>query len=75
MLERYERWRRFDAVTSTLAYDALNRMFSTEGTLKRSLREFGLGLVDRLPFAKGLLVREAAGLTGTLPKMLTGVMP
>lgn len=75
VLERYERWRRFDAVTSTLAYDALNRTFSTEGTLKRSLREFGLGLVDRLPFAKDLLVREAAGLTGTLPKMLTGVMP
>lgn len=74
-IERYERWRRFDAVSAALAFEALNRLFSSDLVLLRSLREFGLGLVDRLPFMKGLLVREAAGMTGALPKLLTGVMP
>ena len=36
------------------------------------LRQFGLGPVDRLPPLKSLMMREAAGLTGTLPKLLQG---
>ena len=29
-LERYERWRRFDSVTSAAAFDALNGLFSND---------------------------------------------
>ena len=36
------------------------------------LRQFGLGLVDRLPPLKSLMMREAASLTGTLPKTTAG---
>lgn len=71
-LERYQSWRRFDSVTSSAAYDGLNRIFANNNTLLRSLREASLGLVDRLPFAKSLLVREAAGLTGDVPRLLKG---
>jgi len=71
-LERYERWRRFDATLSASAFDALNRLFSSDGTLLRSTRELGLGIVDRLPVLKRTLVGEAAGLTGELPRLLTG---
>jgi 2-octaprenyl-6-methoxyphenol hydroxylase len=35
-------------------------------------RQFGLGLVDRLPGLKRLFMDEAAGLTGELPKLLRG---
>jgi 2-octaprenyl-6-methoxyphenol hydroxylase len=35
----------------------------------RALRDFGLGLVDRVPAVKQRLVAEAAGLTGDLPRL------
>ncbi len=71
-LRQYERWRRFDSVTSTFAFDGLNRLFSNDWTLVRAARDFGLGVVDRLPFVKRLLVSEAAGVTGDLPRLLKG---
>ena len=73
ILERYERWRRFDAVPSAAAFAGLNRLFSSDFALLRSAREFGLGVVDRLPGLKRRLVTEAAGLNGTVPKMLRGM--
>jgi 2-octaprenyl-6-methoxyphenol hydroxylase len=72
VLERYERWRRFDSATSAASGAALNLLFSNENTPTRMIRHFGLGLVDRLPPLKSMLMREAAGLTGTLPKLLQG---
>lgn len=71
-LERYERWRRFDTTTSAASFDALNRMFSTDGPLRRAAREFGLGAINRLPALKQRLVSEAAGLTGDLPRLMRG---
>jgi 2-octaprenyl-6-methoxyphenol hydroxylase len=72
MLERYQSWRRFDSAVSAAAFDGLNRLFSNDWTLMRSAREFGLGLVDRLPGVKELLVAEAAGMTGEIPRLLRG---
>lgn len=71
-LERYERWRRFDSTMSMTAFDGLNRLFSNDITLLRSLRESGLSLIDRLPLAKTAFVKEAAGLTGNPPRLLQG---
>lgn len=74
-LERYERWRRFDSATSAATFDGLNRLFSSDWTLLRSARELGLTVVDRMPGLKRLLVREAAGLSGEVPKLLKGELP
>ncbi|MEQ1714127.1 MAG: ubiquinone biosynthesis protein UbiH, partial [Hyphomicrobium sp.] len=71
-LTRYERWRRFDSMLSAATFDGLNRLFSNDWTLVRAARDIGLGLVDRMPALKRLLVQEAAGLTGELPKLLRG---
>ena len=71
-LERYERWRRLDAAVSAATFDALNRLFSNDSTLLRSARDFGLGLVERMPALKQLFVTEAAGLAGEVPKLLRG---
>ena len=73
-LARYQRWRRFDSVFSTAAFDGLNRLFSNDNALLRSFREAGLGIIDRIPAAKSLLVKEAAGLTGDVPRLLRGEM-
>lgn len=72
VLERYQRWRRFDAAQLAFATDALNRLFSNDRDVLRLLRDTGLGLVDRLPALKSLFVREAAGDTGTLPRLMRG---
>jgi 2-octaprenyl-6-methoxyphenol hydroxylase len=71
-LERYERWRRFDSAFSAAVMDGLNRLFSNDNAPLRSLRDLGLGLVDRAPALKRFLVSEAAGATGTLPRLLKG---
>jgi 2-octaprenyl-6-methoxyphenol hydroxylase len=71
-LERYERWRRFDAAMSTAAFDGLNVLFSNDSTLLRAARDVGLGLVDRSPMLKQLFVAEAAGITGDVPRLLRG---
>jgi 2-octaprenyl-6-methoxyphenol hydroxylase len=71
-LERYERWRRFDSAFSAAVMDGLNRLFSNDSVPLRTLRDLGLGLVDRAPGVKRFLVREAAGGTGTVPSLLTG---
>ena len=72
VLERYQRWRRFDTMAMGVATDGLNRLFSNRSDVLRVARDVGLGLVDRLPVLKHFFIREAAGLVGEVPKLLKG---
>jgi len=72
VLERYQRWRRFDTMAMSVATDGLNRLFSNNSDVLRLVRDVGLGVVDRLPGMKRFFIREAAGLTGDVPKLLKG---
>jgi 2-octaprenyl-6-methoxyphenol hydroxylase len=72
VLDRYQRWRRFDTMAMAMATDGLNRLFSNRSDVLRLARDVGLGLVDRWPALKGLFMREAAGLVGDVPKLLRG---
>jgi 2-octaprenyl-6-methoxyphenol hydroxylase len=72
LLERYERWRRFDSAFSATVMDGLNRLFSNDNAPLRALRDLGLGVVDNVPWLKGALVRVAAGLSGNVPRLLRG---
>jgi 2-octaprenyl-6-methoxyphenol hydroxylase len=72
VLERYQRWRRFDTMAMGVATDGLNRLFSNRSDVLRFARDVGLGLVDRVPNLKRLFIREAAGLVGEVPKLLRG---
>src|SRR6476646_7746112 len=49
VLDRYQRWRRFDTMAMGLATNSLNFLFSNESTLLRTVRDIGRGLVDRAP--------------------------
>lgn len=71
-LAEYQRWRRFDAALLAAATDGLNRLFSNDNPALRLGRDLGLGLVNRLPALRRGLIREAAGLTGALPRLLQG---
>lgn len=72
VLERYQRWRRFDTMTMGIATDGLNRLFSNHSDALRLVRDVGLGLVERMPMLKRMFIREAAGFTGDVPKLLKG---
>jgi 2-octaprenyl-6-methoxyphenol hydroxylase len=72
VLDRYQRWRRFDTMAMGIATDGLNRLFSNHSAVLRLARDVGLGLVDRLPALKHFFIREAAGLVGEVPKLLRG---
>ena len=70
MLERYARWRRFDTAGLAMATDGLNRLFSNDSRFLRVTRDLGLGLVNRIPPLRRAFIREAAGLTGDLPRLM-----
>ncbi|HEY6382976.1 MAG TPA: 2-octaprenyl-6-methoxyphenyl hydroxylase, partial [Pseudolabrys sp.] len=72
VLERYQRWRRFDTMMMGVATDGLNRLFSNQSDALRLVRDIGLGLVERMPALKRMFIREAAGFTGEVPKLLRG---
>jgi 2-octaprenyl-6-methoxyphenol hydroxylase len=72
VLERYQRWRRFDTMAMGFATNSLNVLFSNRSTLLRTVRDIGLGVVDRVPPLKDLFIRQAAGLAGEVPRLLKG---
>ena len=72
VLQRYERWRRFDAATLAVVTDGVNRLFSNDNPLLRLGRDLGLAAVNGWPGLRRGLMREAAGVTGDLPKLLRG---
>ena len=72
VLERYQQWRRFDTASLALATDAFNRLFSNDNSFLRLVRDLGLGLTNSLPRVRRGFIREAAGLTGDLPRLAQG---
>ena len=72
VLERYQRWRRFDTVLMGMTTDGLNRLFSNGSDPLRAVRDLGLGLVNRMPRLKDFFIRQAAGLSGEVPRLLKG---
>jgi 2-octaprenyl-6-methoxyphenol hydroxylase len=72
VLARYERWRRFDTAMMAGATDGLNRLFSNRSDVLRVVRDVGLGVAERMPGLKRYFSREAAGLTGEVPRLMRG---
>ena len=71
-LEEYQRWRRFDATVLALGMDTVNRVFSTGNPILRLGRDLGMRAVGAFPGLRRGFIRQAAGLTGELPRLLTG---
>ena len=70
VLKAYERARRFDTLAMAAATDGLNRLFSNDTLPLRLARDFGLGLVDKLPGLKGFFIREAAQQRQSVPRLM-----
>ena len=72
LLQRYERWRRFDSFTLAAATDALTRLFSNDIAPVRALRDLGMGIIDRIGPARRFFMRHAGGDIGKLPRLMRG---
>jgi len=72
VLERYQRWRRFDTALMAMVTDVMNRLFSNDVAAVRAARDLGLGIVDRLPPLKDAMIARAAGLERSGPRLLRG---
>ncbi|MGR3815639.1 MAG: FAD-dependent monooxygenase [Cognatishimia activa] len=70
VLERYQQWRRFDTSTLVAATDLTNKLFSNDNPLLRMGRDIGMGVVNAIPGLRRTFIREAAGLTGDLPRLM-----
>jgi 2-octaprenyl-6-methoxyphenol hydroxylase len=72
VLERYERWRRFDTMALLAVTDGLVRLFSNDVAPVRLARDIGLGIVQQLPGLKRFFMRHAMGVVGDLPRLVRG---
>jgi 2-octaprenyl-6-methoxyphenol hydroxylase len=72
VLARYQQWRGFDTMTLAIGTDAINKLFSNDNPLARIARDIGMGAVQAMPALRRRFIREAAGLTGDLPRLMTG---
>jgi 2-octaprenyl-6-methoxyphenol hydroxylase len=73
MLETYMRMRRFDTMMTSVGLDGMNFLFANDNPLLKLTRDTGLKLINRLPVIKDLLMAEAAGATGTPPRLMRGL--
>jgi 2-octaprenyl-6-methoxyphenol hydroxylase len=73
VLDRYQRWRRFDTALMAMVTDGMNRLFSNDVAPVRALRDLGLSVVERLPPVKDALIAQAAGVSRSGPRLLQGL--
>lgn len=72
VLERYQRWRRFDTMLMLGLTDGLDRLFSNDVELLKHVRRLGLAGVHQLGHTKRFFMRHAMGLVGDLPRLMQG---
>jgi len=72
VLERYQRWRRFDTLVLGVVTDGLNRLFSNDSAPLRLARDLGLAAVNRAKPLKRLFMKHAMGMVGELPRLIRG---
>jgi 2-octaprenyl-6-methoxyphenol hydroxylase len=70
VLERYQRWRRFDSASLAFGTDAVNRLFSNDHPPVRLLRGAGLAAVNRVGALRRFFMRQAGGDLGRLPALM-----
>ena len=73
VLERYQQWRMFDMVALAAATDGFNLLYSNANEFLRIARATGMVALSGMPWLKRTIIREAAGLTGTPPKLMRGL--
>ena len=74
-LRSYQATRRLDNLSLVAATDGLNRIFSNNNKIIRSIRSNGLDVINRIDPLKKLFMELAMGEVGGLPILLKGKLP
>jgi len=72
VLEKYQRWRRFDNDLMLGVTDALVKLFSNDAEPIKLARDFGMAAVHQFPDLKRFFMRHAMGTVGELPRLMRG---
>jgi 2-octaprenyl-6-methoxyphenol hydroxylase len=72
LLEKYQKWRRFDSSVMLAMTDGLNRLFSNDIRPIKLVRDLGLAAINKLDPVKRVFMQHAMGSTGNLPRLLKG---
>lgn len=72
LLETYQALRRPAAAAMGYAMEGMNRLFSNDSGPLRLMRDFGAGLVNRMPGLKQRLMKAASGQTDLSPRLFRG---
>jgi 2-octaprenyl-6-methoxyphenol hydroxylase len=72
ILERYQRWRRFDNVSMALGMEFFDKLFSNDVAPLAAARRVGLAAVNAVGPARRFFMKYAGGAAGDLPKLLRG---
>jgi 2-octaprenyl-6-methoxyphenol hydroxylase len=70
VLERYQRWRRFDSAMLAFGTDALNRLYSNDFGPLRLARDLGMGAVNAVAPLRTFFMRQAGADLGRLPALM-----
>ena len=74
-LRSYQAARRFDNFSLVAATDGLNRLFTNNNKIVRSIRNSGLDAINTMNPLKNLFMGLAMGEVGSLPLLLRGKLP
>ncbi|MEO1788025.1 MAG: FAD-dependent monooxygenase, partial [Pseudomonadota bacterium] len=69
-LERYRRWRRFDATMTALGMDMIDRVFSNDNPVLKGVRSVALMAAERMGAIRGPLTRQASADQASLPRLM-----
>ncbi len=69
-LERYEKWRRFDATAAAMFMDGIDRAFTNDSNFLKPLRGLALTLAQRVAPLRQALARQASADQEHLPSLM-----
>lgn len=69
-LQRYQEWRRFDAATTAMFMDGIDRVFSNDNALLKPLRGLALIAAGRIGPVRRAMARQASADQSNLPSLM-----
>ncbi|MDX1292805.1 MAG: FAD-dependent monooxygenase [Hyphomonas sp.] len=69
-LERYEKWRRFDATAAAMFMDGIDRAFTNDSALLKPLRGLALTAAQRIAPLRRAMARQASADQSHLPSLM-----
>ena len=70
VLQKYQRWRRFDSAVLALGGDLINRLFSNDIAPLRLARDIGMNAVGKIAPVRKFFMRQAGADLGALPSLM-----